>query len=68
MEHCIIKKNKEAKVADEELEELQRKECVSKPLLPSKLDEKVLSVIRNMRQASCAVNYNIAIAITKAIV
>ena len=65
---CGIIKNYKAKVADEELEELPRKECGSKPLLPSKLDGSVLSMIKNMGKASCAINHDIAIAIAKDIV
>lgn len=51
-----------------ELEELPRKERGSKPLLPFVLNEKVLSMVKNMKQAGCAVNHNIALAIAKGIV
>ena len=51
-----------------ELEELPRKERGSKPLLPFVLNEKVLSMIKYMKQAGCAVNHNIALAIAKRIV
>ena len=51
-----------------ELEELPRKERGSKPLLPFVLNEKVLSMIKNMKQAGFAVNHNIALAIAKGIV
>ena len=63
----IIKNYMEAKVEDDGLEELPRKRG-SKPLLPSGLHERVLSMIKSMRQTGCAVNYNIVIAIAKAIV
>ena len=64
----IIKNYKEAKVENEELRELPRKDRDAKTLLPSKLDDKVLQMIKNMRQARCVVNYNIAIAAAKGIV
>ena len=63
----IIKNYKEAKVEDEKLEELPRKERGSKPLRPSELDENILLMIKNMRQADCTVKYNIAITISKGI-
>ena len=64
----IIKNYKEAKVADEKLEELPRKERGSKPLRPSELDENILLMVKNMRQADCTVKYNIAIRINMHIV
>ena len=64
----IIKNYKEAKVENEELRELPRKDRDAKTLLPSKLYDKVLQMIKNMRQARCVVNYNIAIAVAKGIV
>ena len=64
----IIKNYKEAKVENEEPRELPRKDRGAKTLLPFELDEKVLQMIKNMRQAGCVVNYNIAIAIGKGIV
>ena len=57
----IIKNCKEAKVVDEKLEELPRKERELKTLSPSELDKIVLSMIKNMMQAGSAVNYNIEI-------
>ena len=45
--------------------ELPRKVRGAKTLLPSELDDKVLQMIKNMRQAECVVNYNIAVAIGK---
>ena len=63
----IIKKYKEVKVENEELRELPRKDRGAKTLLPSKLDDKVLQMKKNMRQAGCVVNYNIAIATGKGI-
>ena len=48
--------------------ELLRKDCGTKTLRPSRLDDKVLQMIKNMRQARCVVNCNIAIAICKGIV
>ena len=64
----IIKNYKEAKVENEELGELSRKDYGAKTLLQSKLDDKVLQMIKNMRQVGCFVNYNNAIAIGKGIV
>ena len=64
----IIKNYKEAKVENEELGELSRKDYGAKTLLQSKLDDKVLQMIKNMRQAGCVINYNNAIAIGKGIV
>ena len=52
----------EAKVQNEELRELSRKDRGVKTLLPSELEDKVLQMIKNMRQARCVVNCNIAIA------
>ena len=57
----------EAKVQNEELRELSRKDRGVKTLLPSELEDKVLQMIKNMRQARCVVNCNIAIAIGKGI-
>ena len=37
-------------------------------LLPSLLDDKILQMIKNMRQVGCFISYNIAIAIGKGIV
>ena len=54
----IIKNCKEAKVVDEKLEELPRKERELKTLFPSELDKNVVSMIKNMTQAGFAVNYN----------
>ena len=56
----IVKNYKEAKVENEELRELPRKNSGAKTLLPSELGNKVLQMIKNMRQAGCVVNYNIA--------
>ena len=64
----IIKNYKEAKVDNEELRELPRKIRGAKTFLPSKLGDKVLQMIKNMRQAGCVVNCNIAVAIGKEIV
>ena len=64
----IIKNYKVAKVENEELRELPWKDHGAKIFLPSKLDEKVLQMIKNMRQARCIVNYNIVNAIGKGIV
>ena len=64
----IIKKYKEIKFENEELRELPRKTLSAKTLLPSELDDKVLQLIKNMRQARCVVNYNIAIATCKRVV
>ena len=64
----IIKNYKEAKVENEELRELPWKDHGAKTFLPSKLDEKVLQMIKNTRQAGCIVNYNIVNAIGKGIV
>ena len=64
----IIKNYKEAKVENEELRELSRKDRGVKTLLPSELDDKVLQMIKNMTQAGCVVNYNIAIGTGEGIV
>ena len=65
----IIKKyNKQAKVENEKLRELPRKDRGAKTLLPSELDDKVWQIIKNMGQDGCVVNYNIVIAIAKVIV
>ena len=64
----IIKSYKVAKDENEELRELPWKYHAAKIFLPSKLDEKVLQMIKNMRQARCIVNYNIVNAIGKGIV
>ena len=64
----IIKNYKEAKVENEELREFPRKDPGTETLLSSKLDDKVLQMIKNMKQAGCVVNYNIAIAIGKGFV
>ena len=45
----IIKNYKEAKVENEKLRELPRKDRDVKNLLPSELDDKVLQMIENMR-------------------
>ena len=63
----IIKNYKEAKVENEELRELPRKDRGAKTLLPFELDDKVLQMIKNMRPAGCVVNYSIVIAIGKGI-
>lgn len=54
----IIKNCNEAKVVDEKLEELPRKERELKTLFPSELDKNVLSMIKNMMKAGSAFNYN----------
>ena len=59
---------KETKVENEELRELPRKDRGTKSLLSFELDSKVLQVIKNIRQAECVTNFNIAIAIGKGIV
>ena len=64
----IIKNYKEAIVENEELRGLPRKDCDAKTLLPSELDDKVLQMIKNMKQTGCVVNYNIVIAIGKGII
>ena len=61
----IIKNYKEAKLENKELREIQIKDRGAKNLLPSELDDKVLQMIKNMKQNRCVVNYNIAIAIGK---
>ena len=58
----IITNAKEAKVENEELRKLPRKDYGAKILLRSKLGDKVVEMIRNVRQAGSVVNYNIAIA------
>ena len=68
MVHRIIRNYKEAKVENEELRELPRKDRDAKTLLPSKLDDKVLQMIKNMRQDRCVFNHNITIAVGKNIV
>ena len=62
----IITNAKEAKVENEELRKLPRKDYGAKILLRSKLGDKVVEMIRN-RQAGSVVNYNIAIAIGEGI-
>ena len=59
---------KETKVENEELRELPRKDLGTKSLLPFELDGKVLQMMKNIRQAECVVNCDIAIAIAKGIV
>ena len=63
--HGIIKNYKETKLENKELREIQIKDRGAKNLLPSELDDKVLQMIKNMKQNRCVVNYNIAIAICK---
>ena len=63
----IITNAKEAKVENEELRKLPRKDYGAKILLRSKLGDKVVEKIRNVRQAGSVVNYNIAIAIGEGI-
>lgn len=65
---CVALSRTKTKPKLKELEELPRKERGSKPLLPFALNEKVLPIIKNMKQARCAVNHNIALAIAKGIV
>ena len=62
----IITNAKEAKVENEELRKLPRKDYGVK-ILRSKLGDKVVEMIRNVRQAGSVVNYNIAIAIGEGI-
>ena len=65
----IIKKhNKQAKVENEELRELPRKDRGAKTPLPTELEYKVWQIIKNMGQDGCVINYNIVIAIAKVIV
>ena len=47
---------------------MKNSENSQETLLPSELDDKVLQLIKNMRQARCVVNYNIAIATCKQVV
>ena len=61
----IIKNYKEAKVENKEDRELPRKNSSVKTLPSSELGDKVLQMIKNMRQAGCVANYNITIAIGK---
>ena len=49
----FIKNYKDAKVGNAKLDELPKKQRGAKPLLPAELDEKVLSMIKSMRQAGC---------------
>ena len=58
-----IQNCKEAKVENEKFRELPKKDCGTKTRLPSEFNDKVLQMIKNMRQAWCVVNYNISIAI-----
>ena len=64
----VIKNYKEAKVENEEPRELLRKDRGANTLLSYELDDGVLPMTKNMRQAGCVVNYNIAIAVGKGIV
>ena len=57
----IIKNYKKAKVENKELRELLSKGRGAKNLFPYELDDKVLQMIKNMKQAGSVVNYNIAI-------
>ena len=63
----IITNAKEAKVENEELRKLPKKDFGAKILLRSKLGDKVVEMIRTMRQAGSVVNCNIAIAIGEGI-
>ena len=63
----IITNAKEAKVENEELRKLPKKDFGAKILLRSKLGDKVVEMIRTMRQAGSVINYNIAIAIGEGI-
>ena len=64
----IIKNCKEAKVENGERREFSRKNRGAKTLLSYELDDRVLPMTKNMRQAGCVINYNIAMAIGKWIV
>lgn len=63
----ITKNYKEAEVENEEIGELPRKKFGVKTLLPSKLEDKVLQMIKTMREAGCVVIYNISNTIGKGI-
>ena len=54
-----IKNYKEAKFENDEHRKRPRKNRGAKTLPPSKLDDKVLQMKKNMRQAECVPNYNL---------